>query len=98
MLPAPVLLEAWASTASAIVQRCQDALSHPIVTALQFHGIYLACLLATLWVMAGRARLRELERQRRRSLGRPPDSRGSLAALAAAEQEVRGLGVGRACA
>lgn len=62
------------------------------MSLLELQGTFLACLLATLWVLAGRARQRELERQRRRSLGRragPAAPGGSLAALAAAEQEVR---------
>lgn len=97
MLPAPVLLARWddfVAALIAVIDRGNALLSHPLVTALQFHGVYLACLLATLWVLAGRARLRELQRQRRRSPGcgagaRRGSNSGSSAALAAAEQEVR---------
>lgn len=90
-----VTVEQAAAALCAAVERAQTWLSHPLVTALQFHGIWLVLLLATLWVLAGKARMRELQRQRRRTLGRPAGaltkssgSRGSLASLAA-EQEVR---------
>lgn len=88
-----VTVEQAAAALCAAVERAQTWLSHPLVTALQFHGIWLVLLLATLWVLAGKARMRELQRQRRRTLGRPAGaltkssgSRGSLASLAA-EQE-----------
>lgn len=91
-----VTVERAAASLCAAVEKAQSWLSHPVVTALQFHGIWLVLLLATLWMLAGKARLRELQRQRRRTLGRPKGalakssgSRGSLASLAA-EQEVRG--------
>lgn len=96
MVPPPVLLTAWAAWACALIERGNRLLASPAVTALQFHGIWLAALLASLWVKAGRARLRELERQRRRSPGRHgasprPASAAALAAAAAAaaEHEVR---------
>ena len=92
MLPPPVLLQSGASALGAIVEHGNRLLCSPWITALQFHGIYLVLLLATLWVLAGKARLRELQRQRRGSLGRAPgpkgSSRGSLASMAA-QQEVR---------
>lgn len=89
MVPLPVLLTAWATRACALIERGNQLLASPAVTALQFHGIWLAALLASLWVLAGRARLRELQRQRRRSLGRHGASPrpGSAAALAAAAAE-----------
>lgn len=88
MLPLPVLMGQWADAACLVIERAAHLLSHPLVTALQFHGVWLAALLASLWVLAGRARLRELQRQRRRSLGRRQGP-SSLASLAAAQQEVR---------
>jgi hypothetical protein len=89
MVPPPVLLTAWATDACALIERGNRLLASPAVTALQFHGIWLAALLATLWVRAGRARLRELERQRRRAPGRHGSSPrpASSAALAAAAAE-----------
>lgn len=94
MLPPPVLLRNLLAWLSRLVEGGNAALCSPLITALQFHGIWLVVLLATLWVFAGKARLRELQRQRRRALGRRPgpksSSRGSLAAIAG-EQEVRGL-------
>jgi hypothetical protein len=92
MLPLPVLLQSGASALGAIVEHGNRLLCSRWITALQFHGIYIVLLLATLWVLAGKARLRELQRQRRGSLGRAPGSkgtsRGSLASMAA-QQEVR---------
>lgn len=96
MLPPPVLLQRAVASLSSLVEQGNVLLNSPWVTFLQFHGIWLVLLLATLWVLAGKARHRELQRQRRRSLGRPPgpkaksSSRGSLASLAA-QQEVRCL-------
>ena len=89
MVPPPVLLTEWATWACDLIERGNRLLASPTVTALQFHGIWLAALLATLWVQAGRARLRELERQRRRAPGRHgasprPASGAALAAAAAA--------------
>ena len=88
-MPPPVLLTEWATWACNLIERGNQLLASPAVTALQFHGIWLAALLATLWVQAGRARLRELERQRRRAPGRHgasprPASTAALAAAAAA--------------
>lgn len=92
MLPSLVLLAQFFAHAAGIVQAGSRLLWGRGMSLLELQGTFLACLLATLWVLAGRARQRELERQRSRSLGRrggqaPPS--GSLAALAAAEQEVR---------
>lgn len=98
-----VTVEQAAASLCAAIERAQSWLSHPAITVLQFHGIWLVILLATLWVLAGKARLRELQRQRRRTLGRPAGalakssgSKGSLGSLVA-EQEVRGRpnGVGQ---
>lgn len=88
MPPALVLIEEAADVLSLAATRGNLLLSSALVSALQWHGIWLAGLLATLWVIAGRARQREVQRQRRRALGRH-GPKGSLAALAAAEQEVR---------
>ena len=90
-----MLLTAWATWACTLIERGNRLLASPAVTALQFHGIWLAALLASLWVKAGHARLRELERQRRRSPGRhgasprPASAAALAAAAAAAEHEVR---------
>lgn len=80
-----LVLSQIAELLTLVVERGNHALSSPWVSALQFHGVWLSTLLATLWVVAGKKRLQELQRQQRgmRRGG------GSLAALAAAEQEVR---------
>ncbi|KAI3425799.1 hypothetical protein D9Q98_007774 [Chlorella vulgaris] len=70
MLPLPVLLKRIVSVLSLVVEGGNAILCHPLVTALQFHGIWLVVLLGTLWVIAGKARLREVQRQRRHALER----------------------------
>jgi hypothetical protein len=91
MLPLPVLLKRIVSVLSLVVEGGNAILCHPLVTALQFHGIWLVVLLGTLWVIAGKARLREVQRQRRHALERRlgnSNSHGIPASLAD-EQEVR---------
>lgn len=85
-MPSLVLLAQFFAHAAGIVQAGSRLLWGRGMSLLELQGTCLACLLATLWVLAGRARQRELERQRRRGGQAAPS--GSLAALAA-EQEVR---------
>jgi hypothetical protein len=89
MLPLPVLLQAVATQLSDFVESGNAALCHPIITALQWHGIWLTTLLASLWILAGRARLREVQRQRRRAVKRRLGANSGSMTSIADEQEVR---------
>ena len=63
MLPSLVLLAQFFAHAAGIVQAGSRLLWGRGMSLLELQGTCLACLLATLWVLAGRARQRELERE-----------------------------------
>jgi hypothetical protein len=70
MLPLPVLAQVFVAWLSRLVELGNATLCSRWVTVLQFHGIWLAALLATLWVIAGQKRQQELHRQTRTALKR----------------------------